>query len=65
MQRKCLRAIEVLANHEAPRKHLREINIGDSLLEIVRLRNEASVMCGCRYGHRLAGRSPQGEHKQA
>lgn len=36
MQRKCLRAIEVLATNDAPRKHLREMGIGDTLLEIIR-----------------------------
>lgn len=35
IQRKCLRAIEILAINEEPRKHLREIGIGDTLLELV------------------------------
>ena len=37
MQRKCMRALEVLAKNDAPRKRIREMGIGDTLLEIVGL----------------------------
>eukprot|EP00210_Caulerpa_lentillifera_P004894 g4670.t1 len=36
IQRKCLRSIEILAISDEPRKHLREIGIGDTLLELIR-----------------------------